>query len=538
MKKYGLYIMVALMLCMMCNQKAEAAKDKKIKSIAFKRYQNTLTIEKGESLELKVKITPKKATNRNLKWKSSKKKIVSVDSKGVIKGRKKGNSIITVQTTDGTKLKLKLKVTVGTKIDSIAFSNTQELTELVLGERIRLQTEILPVDASNKTLVWTSSDESIATVDSKGNVTPKANGVVKITAMTTDGTYKKISITLPVVTKMKSLAISLKAKSAYCTALNQYAVYMKKGTKFSMDYEIKPETTSNKTLKWMSSNPLVATVLPDGKVQALGVGVTVITAQATDGSEKKDTFTVYVGALNKQDCNFVAHRGWSEKAPDNSLASISLALQSEFDYVEFDIWKTIDDQFVVSHDESLIDSCGVDVKVTELTLLQAMSYKIIYGKNSDVYLNEYIPSLEQILALAKDYPDKHLNIELKHVMSQEVLQNLLDLLIVYEMQDRVSILAFDQENIKTLRLLTASQKDVLSMQYLVNVPNDEVMQFCMDYNVGLGVKYNAISKSQIEILHQNGLMVNVWGVPNFYTVCYMVNNMNVDAITTDYMFFE
>ena len=228
----------------------------------------------------------------------------------------------------------------------------------------------------------------------------------------------------------------------------------------------------------------------------------------------------------------------SEKAPDNSLASISLALQSEFDYVEFDIWKTIDDQFVVSHDESLIDSCGVDVKVTELTLLQAMSYKIIYGKNSDVYLNEYIPSLEQILALAKDYPDKHLNIELKHVMSQEVLQKLLDLLIVYEMQDRVSILAFDQENIKTLRLLTASQKDVLSMQYLVNVPNDEVMQFCMDYNVGLGVKYNAISKSQIEILHQNGLMVNVWGVPNFYTVCYMVNNMNVDAITTDYMFFE
>ncbi len=554
MKKIYVYIIMAFALVLMCGGEAEAAKVKKIKTIAFKKYDKTLTIEKGESLKLNVKITPKKATNKKLKWKSSKKKVVSVNSKGVIKGKKKGKSTITVQTTDGTKLKLKLKVTVGQKVDSIAFSNRDELKELVVGKTFRLKTEILPSNASNKKLIWTSSDENIATVDSNGNITGKSNGVVKITAKTTDGTNKKVSTNITVVTKMKSVTLSLKSKSAYCTALNQYAVYMKKGSKCTLETTIKPETTTNKALEWTSSNPKVATISADGKVQALSSGVTLITVKSIDGSDKKDTYTIYVGRVKKEECKFIAHRGRSEKAPDNSKAAIQLALSSDFDYVEFDIWKTLDNQFVVTHDESLKETCGVDVKVTEITLPQAMSYKIIKGNNIDTYPNEYIPSLEQILVMAQSYPDKHLFIELKQVMPQEILQTLLDLLEIYGVKDRVTIITFYESNIKTIRAMEETNKKagkeaseeaseeadekVLPMQYLCNTPDDTTVQFCIDYKVGLGAKYNSISEEQVETLHQNELEVNVWGVPNFFTVCHMVNTMKVDSVTTDYLFFE
>lgn len=535
-KHYYYFVLIVCVFCLMFGEQVEAAKQ--ITSISFKKYEKTLTIEKGEKKKLKVKITPKKASNKKLKWSSNKKKVVSVNSKGEITGKKKGKATITVRTTDGSKLKLKLKVTVGVKVDSVAFSNREELNELVVGKTFQLKTTILPVNASNKKLEWSSDNEEVASVDSKGNVTGKSNGVVKITAKTTDGTNKKISTTIIVVTKVKSVKASLKSKSAYCTALNQYGAYVKKNAKFTIETEIKPETATNKTMEWTSSNPQVATVSADGKVQTLNCGVALITVSATDGSEKKDTFTVYVGRLKQEDCKFVAHRGRSEKAPDNSKAAIELALQSRFDYVEFDIWKTLDNQFVVTHDESLLESCGVDVKVTEITLPEAMSYKIIKGNNVDLYSNEYIPSLEQILVMAKNYPDKHLYIELKQVMTQEILQSLLDLIEIYGLKERVTIITFYQENIITMRSMSVSSGDTLPMQYLSESPDDVTIQFCMDYQVGLGSKYNSISEEQIEMLHQNELEVNVWGIPNFLTVCHMVNTMKVDSVTTDYMFFE
>lgn len=535
-KHFYLYIISVCVLCLMCGGKVEAAK--KIKSITFKKYEKTLTINKGEKKKLKVTITPKKASNKKLKWKSSKKKIVSVNSKGEITGKKKGKATITVRTTDGSGLKLKLKVTVGVKVGSIAFSNRNELNELVVGDTFRLKTTISPSNASNKKLAWSSDNEKVATVDAKGNVTGKSNGVVRITAKATDGTNKKTSTTITVVTKVKSVKTSLKSKSAYCTALNQYAAYVKRNTKFSIETEIKPANASNKALEWTSSNPKVATVSTDGKVQTLGCGVAVITARALDGSEEKDTFTVYVGRLQKEDCKFIAHRGRSEKAPDNSKAAIDLAFKSEFDYVEFDVWKTLDNQFVVTHDESLLETCGVDIKVTEITLPQAMSYKITSGNNVDVYCNEYIPSLEQILVMAQSYPDKHLYIELKQVMAQEILQSLLDLLEIYGVKERVTIITFYKENIGTLRSMADSGGDLLPMEYLSNNPDATDIQFCIDNKAGLGAKYNSISEEDIELLHQNELEVNVWGVPNFLTVCHVVNTLKVDSVTTDYMFFE
>ena len=71
MKRKTIITMVMVFLCcMMVTTNVSAAK-KKIRSIAFKKYENTLTITKGEQIALKVKFTPSKKVNKNLKFTST-----------------------------------------------------------------------------------------------------------------------------------------------------------------------------------------------------------------------------------------------------------------------------------------------------------------------------------------------------------------------------------------------------------------------------------------------------------------------------------
>lgn len=92
-------------------------KVKKIKLVKPKK--KTIKLEKGSKYRLKVKVLPGNASNKKLKYISSKPKIAGVNKKGVIKAHKKGNARITVKTTDGSKRKKVIKVKVTKKLDKI-----------------------------------------------------------------------------------------------------------------------------------------------------------------------------------------------------------------------------------------------------------------------------------------------------------------------------------------------------------------------------------------------------------------------------------
>ncbi|MBR1866605.1 MAG: Ig-like domain-containing protein [Lachnospiraceae bacterium] len=497
-----------------------------------------MTIQKGETVSLKVQITPKKAKNKKLKWTSSNKKIVSVNSKGVIKGKKKGSATIKVKTTDGSKLSVKLKVIVGTKVQRINFVDARKLTELNVGSSYTLKAEVIPADASNQTLKWSSSDPEVATVNDKGVVTAITNGAVTITAASTDGTNVKVYKSIDVVTYVKSVKLSMSADSPYHITLSSGGSFVMRGKEFRLKAKVLPETATDSNVTWSSSNSSIAYVLQDGRVLPVGCGIAVITAQASDSGHKKDTFVVQVGQIKKDRCKFIAHRGCSDQAPENSLAAIRLALQSRFDAVEFDIWQTTDREFVVSHNESLLAFCGMDVKVTQLTLAQATRYKIIAGSNIAQYPNEYIPSLNQVLKLAQQYPDKELCIELKQNLSRDMLIKLLRTVHSYDLQDRVKFISFFRANLVTLRSLKQEGGDVIALEYLSNTVDNNTIQTCKTYHASLGAMYRSLTQDQIESLHDSGLEVNVWTVPDFLTAFNLLHTMNIDRITADRAFFE
>lgn len=530
------WIILAVILCLAIPIDAQAAK--KIKSIQFKNYEDTVTITKGESLKLKVSFTPSKAKNKKLKWKSSKKSVVKVDSKGVITGKKKGKATITATTTDGSNKKIKLKVIVGEKVETLSIIQGQDLEEPNVGTTYQFKVAVSPSTASNKKLKWKSSNENVATVDSSGKVTMKKAGQVEISATTTDGTNIKVSKRFEVVLLVKKVDLSIESTNAYVSKVNNSSVFVKKGMCFRFATLINPSNATNMNIVWNSSNPSVAFVGQNGDVKACACGVAVITAQAVDGSGKKDSFTVIVGSISKSKCKFIAHRGKSESAPANSLAAIRLALESDFDGVEFDIWKTADDEFAITHDKSLKDMCGADINVTDIPLDEAMRYHIEKGNNIEQYQDEYIACLDQVLELAKDYPDKKIVIELKQTMTQDVIEKLLTKISAWDLQQNVKIISFYGKNISYIRNLTDLGGDTIELEYLSKEPNDDTLEFCRRYNASLGARYTTVTEEQINYLHANGIAVNVWTVPDFICAYQMVNDMNVDSITTDYELFN
>ena len=129
--------------------------------------------------------------------------------------------------------------------------------------------EALQKAAAKLTLLWTSSDEAVATVDDTGNVTAVAPGEAQITAATEDG---KLSATCPVTVGVGVTEV---------TAPETLELQMGKTETSKLDASAVPDDSTNVTFAYESSDEAVATVDAAGEVKAVGEGECVITIKAT-----------------------------------------------------------------------------------------------------------------------------------------------------------------------------------------------------------------------------------------------------------------
>ena len=161
---------------------------KTIKPTKVTLNKKTTSININSTEQLIPTIFPSTATNQSVTWKSSNTKIVTVDSTGNIKGIKKGKATITVKTVDNKKT-AKCIVTVKT-IPIINVTNITidaENISMNVGDSDILTTTITPDNTTNQNVTWNSSDESIVTVNSEGEIEGLKSGKATITATTVDG---------------------------------------------------------------------------------------------------------------------------------------------------------------------------------------------------------------------------------------------------------------------------------------------------------------------------------------------------------------
>ena len=235
---------------------------------------------------LTATVAPANATDKTVTWKSSDATVATVDANGKVVAKKAGEVTITATAggVSGT-----LKITVSDKaptvipVQSVTVTGKQELVE---GASTTLTATVAPADATDKTVTWKSSDESVATVDKDGVVTAKKAGTVTITA-TAGGVSGTLHITVT-------------AKPVETVPVTSVEVTVEAGTTVSVGKTlqatatVKPGNATNKKVTWKSSDESIATVDANGVITAKKAGKVVITATSTDGTDKSGSVEITV----------------------------------------------------------------------------------------------------------------------------------------------------------------------------------------------------------------------------------------------------
>ena len=170
---------------------------------SLKITNGNVCIQVGDSITLKTTITPSKATNKGVDWSisSKDKKVATVSKSGVVKGLKPGTVTITAVSRDNKKVKDSCKITVVNTVKSISYSvsgvKKDGSTYYTIG-KTSVKAHVNPSNAS-QSVTYSSSNNKIATVSNKGEITPKGYGTCKITIQS--NANKKITATFTVLVK-------------------------------------------------------------------------------------------------------------------------------------------------------------------------------------------------------------------------------------------------------------------------------------------------------------------------------------------------
>ncbi|MBR6129413.1 MAG: Ig domain-containing protein [Bacteroidaceae bacterium] len=160
--------------------------------------QTTLSLAVGSTQTLTATVLPTNATNKSVAWTSSNTSVATVSQAGTVSALASGSCTIVCSATDGSGVYAECQVTVtaGTPVTSITLNETA--INLNVGGSQTLTATVLPENASNKTVAWSSNDTSVASVNDSGKVTAHTRGSCTITCRATDGSGVKATCAVTV----------------------------------------------------------------------------------------------------------------------------------------------------------------------------------------------------------------------------------------------------------------------------------------------------------------------------------------------------
>lgn len=136
-------------------------------------------------------VTPTTASNKTVNWTTSNSSVATVNSTGLVTIAGVGSATITATTVDGSKTSTSSITGNPVLVSSVDIPEAPYTG--TVGDIHTLVANVLPANATNKTLSWSSSDTNIVTVDSTGKITLVAQGTATVTAASTDGSNKAAS---------------------------------------------------------------------------------------------------------------------------------------------------------------------------------------------------------------------------------------------------------------------------------------------------------------------------------------------------------
>lgn len=235
--------------------------------------KNTLALTINTAETLSAVVGPFHTTNKALAWESSDAKIATVDNNGKVTAVAAGTATITVKTANG-----KQDVCAVTVADAVqppvkvtGVSLNKKTLSLTVGKSQSLAATVSPANAADKSLKWSSSNKSVATVTQAGKVTAKKAGTATITVA---------SVAEPSVKATCKVTVKAAVVAVKKVTLKPTKATLGVKEKLTLKATVTPSNATSKKVTWKSDKKSVATVSSKGVVTAKKTGTAKITATA------------------------------------------------------------------------------------------------------------------------------------------------------------------------------------------------------------------------------------------------------------------
>ncbi|MCH5287254.1 MAG: Ig-like domain-containing protein [Christensenellaceae bacterium] len=234
----------------------------------------------GGTLPLAVTYAPDNASIKAVTWTSANEKVATVDANGVVTGVSKGQVNIRATAADGSGKSATFQVTVRQQPESIELTSKTDAVNV--GSYLTIQAKVLPNNVNDKSVTWSSSDESVAKVNTSGRVTPVGPGTCVITCAS--AAFPEVAASMNITVSQPVTKVSFMEKE----------VTVHVGGSVTVFWQVEPANATDQSVAFSSRDERIATVNADGTIYGVKRGSTTISVTAQDGSNKRATIKVNV----------------------------------------------------------------------------------------------------------------------------------------------------------------------------------------------------------------------------------------------------
>lgn len=230
-------------------------------------------------------------------------------------------------------------------------------------------------------------------------------------------------------------------------------------------------------------------------------------------------------AYENNGTNIISHRGLSGNAPENTLAAFNIPSSYKIYAAECDIRETIDNEFVIMHDDTVDRMTNGTGKVNEMTLAQIKNLTIDAGNNVDKYFNLTVPTLQEYLQICNKCSIIPV-IEIKNINEQSI-DKFLNILNQYNVLNKAIIISFD----RNVLLVIKNKNQNIKIQWLCDMKQENI-DICADNGFDIDVSKDTFNIQLLSYAHNKNIKVNIWTIddPIFadtligYGVDYITSN--------------
>ena len=234
--------------------------------------------------------------------------------------------------------------------------------------------------------------------------------------------------------------------------------------------------------------------------------------------------------VQKDNIQMVAHRGLSGIERENTTAAFVAAANRSYWGIETDVHVTKDGQYIIIHDDNTIGTTGDDyvVEETDCATLRSLTMLDYTDGGGHTRGDLRLPLLSEYIRICRKYEKKAV-LEIKNPVAPEHIKGIVDEVDSLGWLKNTVFISFSHDNMVELRKLLPDAK---LMFLTTHAPNQELVDMLLPWNLHLDIAWTVLTREGVELMHANGIEVNVWNVDEV-ELAERLLSWGVDYLTTD-----